>query len=300
MTYDDLTLGSVYQLYPFSDNVYFTLVGMGMDGYDRILVFQCPERGVDLSLIRKVRASVVFNRYPDIQYSESFNADGFVVLLGDQSLSALTPVSSRRLSITGLDDSVNIFTYNSLSDLASVFSDYDILIASNVVLGDGVCLGRGCVVESNCKLGSNVQVGFSSIIRSGSVVGDNAAIGSDVIIGSHSIVSEGVKISNGCLFGAESVISMGVAKSLYIQLRGVEISYWGDSFVNIATGSYLVSDFGRGIDNVIDFCRCDESLSSSVRTLGYPAPCTLDFQDCFALERVRELLADYISYYDKK
>ena len=83
MTYDDLTLGSVYRMQSFSDNLSFTLVGMGSSGLfdsNLVLVFQVSGEDAVLSLIRRIPASTVVSRYPDIKYSDAFDVEDRVLV----------------------------------------------------------------------------------------------------------------------------------------------------------------------------------------------------------------------------
>lgn len=300
MTYDGLTLGSVYRMYSFSDKISFTLVGMGSSGlFDSniVLVFQVSGEDAALSLIHRIPASTVVSRYPDIKYSDAFDVEDRVLVVGNYVLDQLTPVHrNNSISIIGFDETEKRFIYDSISELSVILSCYNILLGSDVELSAEVCLCHGCVVESKCKLGSNVRVGVNSIIRSGTVVMANASVGSDVIIGRNSFVSEGVKISNGCRFGNASVVNIDVVKSLYTHTHGIEVSYWGDTFVNIGSGSYFIPDIGRGFDNVYPFNNSDGSqLVSDSRVSNTEC---LDFQDCYVIERLRELLTEYANFYN--
>jgi hypothetical protein len=108
MTYDGLTLGSVYRMYSFSDKISFTLVGMGSSGlFDSniVLVFQVSGEDAALSFIHRIPASTVVSRYPDIKYSDAFDVEDCVLVTGDYVLDQLTPVHrNNSISIIGFDE----------------------------------------------------------------------------------------------------------------------------------------------------------------------------------------------------
>lgn len=96
------------------------------------------------------------------------------------------------------------------------------IVGSEVVLGDGVAVlpgaivNRGAfvgdhaiintraVVEHDCVVGTNVH------LAPGSVLGGGVRIGDDTLVGIHASVLPGVRIGRGCTVGAGAVVTADV------------------------------------------------------------------------------------------
>ena len=61
----------------------------------------------------------------------------------------------------------------------------DVIIGSNVVMGDNVTIKSGCILEDNIVLGDNVYVDFGTIIHSNVTIDEGTTIGCRCILGEY-------------------------------------------------------------------------------------------------------------------
>ena len=85
-------------------------------------------------------------------------------------------------------------------------------------IGDGVFIGKNCVVNAKTKIGRNAIINTASVIEHeceigdfthiacGSVLCGNVKVGNDCFIGAGSKITEGIRIGNNAVIGAGSVV----------------------------------------------------------------------------------------------
>ena len=63
--------------------------------------------------------------------------------------------------------------------------DSSVVIGDNVVLGDGIVIKAGCILEDNITIGNNVYIDYGTIIHSNVTVDENTTIGARCILGEY-------------------------------------------------------------------------------------------------------------------
>jgi len=79
-----------------------------------------------------------------------------------------------------------------------------------VVLGAGVALGRGVLVNSGAVIEHDVQLGDAVVVDPGAVVTGRAAIGPETELGAGAIVLPDVRVGAGAIVGAGAVVTRDV------------------------------------------------------------------------------------------
>lgn len=121
-------------------------------------------------------------------------------------------------------------------------------VASDAILGDGVCIGHNAVIESGVQLGDNVVIG------AGCFIGKNTNIGSNTKMWANVSIYHNVVIGDSCLIQSNTVI--GADGFGYANNKGewVKIPQLGS--VNIGNrveiGSCTTIDRGAIEDTVIE------------------------------------------------
>lgn len=81
-------------------------------------------------------------------------------------------------------------------------------ISDHAVLGDGITLGEGCIIEAGSVLAGGVTLGRECWIESGAVIRDNVEIGDHCRIGasatvSHALIGDNVRLYPGVRIGQD-------------------------------------------------------------------------------------------------
>lgn len=111
------------------------------------------------------------------------------------------------------------------------------IIDKSVVLGEGIQVMAGCVLQAGVEIGRDSVVNTGTIIEHDCKIGNQCCIspgvtingevtiGDDVFIGSGSIVLQGLNIAHGVIIGAGSLILQDIPQNTkFIQLRTNKIN----------------------------------------------------------------------------
>ena len=91
-------------------------------------------------------------------------------------------------------------------------------ISNSAIVGDGVFVSRGVLVNAFAKIGDftilntgsiiehECKIGFASHIAPGAVLAGNVTIGNGSFIGANAVVKQGVTIGDNVIIGAGSVV----------------------------------------------------------------------------------------------
>lgn len=121
-------------------------------------------------------------------------------------------------------------------------------VASDAVIGEGVCIGHNTVIESGVVLGNNVVIG------AGCFIGKNAKIGSNTKMWANISIYHDVEIGESCLIQSNTVI--GSDGFGYANNRGewVKIPQLGSVMIGnrVEIGACTTIDRGAIDDTVIE------------------------------------------------
>lgn len=105
------------------------------------------------------------------------------------------------------------------------------VLASDVVLGEGVQVMAGAVVQPGCCIGTNSIINTRASVDHDCIIGDHVhiapgvtmsgsiKIGSDSHIGTGATLIQGISIGSGCLLAAGAVVTKDIADGAMV--RGV-------------------------------------------------------------------------------
>ncbi len=88
-------------------------------------------------------------------------------------------------------------------------------ISPSVVLGQGVFIKAGALIDANttigncCLIDNGVAIAHDNIIEDGCHIAPGVSLGSDVIIGSYSVIGIGASVSTGVKIGKNVVVAIG-------------------------------------------------------------------------------------------
>jgi UDP-perosamine 4-acetyltransferase len=91
------------------------------------------------------------------------------------------------------------------------------IVAKSVVMGDGVVLMAGVIVNSGARLGENVIINTGAVVDHDAIIGDHVHIASGAVlsggveVGSYSHVGTGASIRQNVRIGQEAVVGVGAA-----------------------------------------------------------------------------------------
>lgn len=79
-------------------------------------------------------------------------------------------------------------------------------ISKNILTGDNVRFGRGCLIEDFVTIGNGCSIGDNVVIKSGVRIGDNVTIGNDVVLYNNVVIYDDVVIGNNVIIHANCSI----------------------------------------------------------------------------------------------
>jgi sugar O-acyltransferase (sialic acid O-acetyltransferase NeuD family) len=153
---------------------------------------------------------------------------GGVKVLGDDAvLSSYSPQDVLLVNGIGSTRSMDVrrAIFQKLSarnySFAKVVHD-SAIIGDSTVLGEGVQVMAGAIVQTACKIGANAIINSGVIVDHDCVIGDHVhlapgtvlsgavQVGSGTHIGTGAVIVQGIKIGTGCLIAAGAVVIQNV------------------------------------------------------------------------------------------
>lgn len=157
-------------------------------------------------------------------------------------------------------------------------------ISENAIIGEGVKIGCGCIIEGNVYIGDNTEIHHNVVIRAKSVIGDNCTIYSGTVIGEsgfnplkgkgqkRTMIKHygGVTIEDNVHIGDNCNISRGTIENTIIN-KGVKINKQVVIAHNVEIGKHTVitaPTFVSGSVSIGDNCHIAANVIRNQCNIG--------------------------------
>ena len=112
-----------------------------------------------------------------------------------------------------------------------------------IVIGDGVTIESGAILEGPCKIGNNVTIGPNSLIKSGTVVEDGAILQGNNRIGNNCVIKKNVVMKFSSILTSNTLVESNVFIGPHVIVLGDDITRSEESAHSTKTSTIGSSSF---------------------------------------------------------